>query len=254
MDITLSGVVLQESGSGEADKLLTILTDKLGKITIKARGVKNLKSKNSSACQLFCFSEFEILKRGAYYTLKTGYLKEGFFALRQDPLRYSLACYIAQITRAVTSNASEDNEILRLVLNAFFALSNKTDIPLWKIRAAFEFKLMCLAGFCPELDFCCCCGAEIDKTKINSFAFIDGGTVCSQCKSGNSNKISRDVLSVLKYEAACPTERFLSFNLDYTLSQELLYITETYLKNQTERSFSTLKIYKSMLNSLKLTE
>ena len=54
------GLVLKETRYREADRILTILTPKLGVITAMAANSLRLKSKLFSACGLFCYSEFAI--------------------------------------------------------------------------------------------------------------------------------------------------------------------------------------------------
>ena len=49
------GLVLKETRYREADRILTILTPKLGVITAMAANSLRLKSKLFSACGLFCY-------------------------------------------------------------------------------------------------------------------------------------------------------------------------------------------------------
>ena len=55
------GLVLKETRYREADRILTILTPKLGVITAMAANSLRLKSKLFSACGLFCYSEFTLV-------------------------------------------------------------------------------------------------------------------------------------------------------------------------------------------------
>ena len=50
------GLVLKETRYREADRILTILTPKLGVITAMAANSLRLKRKLFSACGLFCYS------------------------------------------------------------------------------------------------------------------------------------------------------------------------------------------------------
>ena len=60
------GLVLKETRYREADRILTILTPKLGVITAMAANSLRLKSKLFSACGLFCYSEFTLVPRTQY--------------------------------------------------------------------------------------------------------------------------------------------------------------------------------------------
>ena len=83
-EFTTDAVVLRQADYKESDRILTVLTPERGIITVGAKGVRNIKSKNSAAVQLFSYSELEILQTGSRYTLRTATLKNGFFGLRAD--------------------------------------------------------------------------------------------------------------------------------------------------------------------------
>ena len=57
---TVSGVVLREVDVGEYDKMLTVLTAELGKISVYANGAKRLKSPNFVASQVYAYSELTV--------------------------------------------------------------------------------------------------------------------------------------------------------------------------------------------------
>ena len=64
------GLVLKETRYREADRILTILTPKLGVITAMAANSLRLKSKLFSACGLFCYSEFTLVPGRNMYTVR----------------------------------------------------------------------------------------------------------------------------------------------------------------------------------------
>ena len=51
-EITTKGIVIREVMMGESDKLLTVLTPELGRITVRCRGVPTVKSHRFAAAQL----------------------------------------------------------------------------------------------------------------------------------------------------------------------------------------------------------
>lgn len=252
MDKTSVGAVIREQLLGENDKMLTILTPE-GKVYAYAKGVKKISSKNSPACQLFVYSEFEFLEKNGRLTVKTAIPKELFYNVRSDMSRYSLACYFSDIISHVTTENNDETEVLRLFLNALYALSNKTEIPLWLIKGAFELKLMCIIGLSPDLTSCFACGCEIEITRNNTFSFEESALVCEKCKKADvafSCSVSGDVCNAMKYITSSSVSSFLSFTLDESCCAEFSFVCENYLLHKTERNYETLKIYKSIINSL----
>ncbi len=254
MDKSLSGVVIREKIIGESDKMLTILTSE-GKIYAYAKGIKNISSKNAPACQVFTYSDFEIVEKNGRNIVKTAYIKEMFYGIRGDMSRYSLACYFSDIMCHVATENNDESENLRLLLNAFFALANKTDIPLWQIKGAFEMRLMSTIGFMPSLNDCQCCGNTAELSINNIFSFEEGGIICSKCcdKSDHipfSCSVSGKTLQVIAYISGCEISKFLSFKIDDVLSAEFNFLCENYLIHKLEHSFETLRIYKSIAGTL----
>ena len=60
--ITVHGLNVRETETGDFDKLITLVTQEMGKITVTGKGVKSIKSKHMVACQPFAYSTF-ILKK-----------------------------------------------------------------------------------------------------------------------------------------------------------------------------------------------
>ena len=256
MDFSTVGIVIKEQLQGENDKTLTILTP-MGKIYAFAKGVKKISSKKAPACQLFVFSEFELVKKNGRTTVKTAISKELFYNMRSDMTKYSLACYFAQVINHITTENNDESETLRLFLNTLFALSNKPDIPLWQIKGSFELKLMCVCGFMPDFTSCFECGCSIDIDKSNTFSFEEAALICEKCKKGNvsySCTLSYDVCTAMKYISNASVSSFLSFTISHELSFEFSFACENYLIHKTERTYETLKIYKSIINSLEKNE
>ena len=59
---TTKGLILREVKYKEADRILTVLTEDMGKITVKARGALRKGSKVAAATQLFAFSELTMFE------------------------------------------------------------------------------------------------------------------------------------------------------------------------------------------------
>ena len=60
MHLTTNALVLREVNYKESDKILTLLTEAEGKLTVSARGCRKKDSPISSACQLLAWAEFTL--------------------------------------------------------------------------------------------------------------------------------------------------------------------------------------------------
>ena len=111
MDVKTEAIVLQAIDYKDNDKLLTLFSPTLGKITAGIRGVKKPKAKLAFSAQPFCFAEYILAEKGGRYTVTNAYLHESFFSLRTDIDRFYAACAAAEICRTLAQE-NEGNEAL----------------------------------------------------------------------------------------------------------------------------------------------
>jgi DNA repair protein RecO (recombination protein O) len=64
MEIKTEAIVLQSIDYKDNDKLLTLFSPSLGKLTAGIRGVKKPTAKLSFAAQPFCFAEYVLAEKG----------------------------------------------------------------------------------------------------------------------------------------------------------------------------------------------
>ena len=80
-DIKVNGIIINVKDSKDYDKILTILTKELGKITVYSFGSRRKNSKNLSITDLFIMAEFEIKLVKSNYNLSFVNVKEDFHIL-----------------------------------------------------------------------------------------------------------------------------------------------------------------------------
>lgn len=245
MYIKTNGIVLRETEYKDSDKLLTVLTQELGKRTFRARGVKSSRSRLRPACQLLTYSEFTVLETRDRYVITEAVTQEMFPELRQDITLLSLASYFVQLTDAVAQEGDEVPELQALLLNALYALA-KLHRPQALVKAVFELRLACISGFLPDLRGCAVCGRE-DSDRFN---ITQGVLQCAGCAAdgleGIRMPVSAGTLAAMRFIASGDPKRLFSFRLSEQSLQELNDITESYLSMRLERGFSTLDLYKSL--------
>ena len=171
--------------------------------------------------------------------------QELFLPLRQDIERLALASYFAQVAEVLSREEDPDEALLSLTLNALAALS-RPDPDSRKIKAAFEFRAACIAGYTPMLEGCVSCGSE----NPDRFHVSGGFLSCAACPGDDTGlrlPLSPGSLAALRYLASCPPKRVFAFQIGESAQKELSDIAETYLLTQLERGFFTLDFYKSLL-------
>lgn len=242
---TTRGLVLRETEYKDYDKLLTVLTEDSGLMTVRAWGVKRKSSPLKSACQLLTFSEFTIQEKQGFCGVREASPVEMFSALRGDIELLSLASYFAQATEVLAQEDMPNPQLLSLALHALHALCLGRDPAL--VKAAFELQLAVLSGYEPDLSGCPVCGCETP----DRFNIFKGVLQCSSCRDpelqGLLMPVSAGTCQAMRYIAACPPQKTFSFSLGDASRKELGDICEAYLLTQLDRGFYTLDFYKSLL-------
>ncbi len=246
MHLTIRGLVLKVTAYNDYDALLTVLTHSHGKLTVKARGLRRKNSPLTAACQLLAYSEFTLFAYKGLYTINEAVSVALFHALRKDLQKLTLGTYFAQVAEVLCQEDLPNPELLSLVLNSLYALS-KLEIDEQLIKAVFELRSACLAGYMPDLSGCSICGAvQPDRFNISS-----GCLECSACGQAVSGGIRMPVtpgaLDAMRYICGCDQKQLYGFSIGADTRNCLSQITEGYLTAQLERSFSTLDFYKALL-------
>ena len=237
------GLVLRETVTRDADKILTVLTPDRGRLSVIARGARRKGSRVAAACQLLAYSEMTLYEKGRWTMLDAADTIELFDGLRQDLTALSLAAYFAELTEAVSDGSGD---VLPLLLNALYALSALKKPP-QLVKPAFQFRLMALAGYEPMADGCALCGAPQPENPM--LDVVHGVVHCGKCreKGGLSLPLTASGLAALRYVLYGDPRRLYSFSLPPQGLRALNHAADAYVSAQLERSFRTLDYYKTIL-------
>lgn len=246
MYLTIRAIVLRVTDYNDRDALLTVLTQNHGKLTIKARGLRRKNSPLTAPCQLLAFGEFTLFEYKGNYTINEAHSIELFTPLRRDLTKLALGTYFAQAAEVISQEDLPNPELQSLLLNCLFGLS-RLGLPEILVKAVFELRAACLAGYTPDLYGCHLCGSQ----NPDRFDLSAGQLECSSCRSSESRGIRMPVnpglLEAMRYICLCDPKRLFSFQIGQENMEKLADLTEAYLQTQLERGFSALDFYKSLL-------
>lgn len=244
--IVTRGVVLRETATKEADKILTLLTADRGKISVIARGVRRKGCKYAACAQPLVYAEWTLYQKGDWYYANEGSTLELFDGLRTDLEAFALGCYFAELTEAVTTEEQPAPELLRHLLNGLYALAVLRKPPAL-VKPVFEIKLLCLAGYEPLADSCAYCGEPSPDAPL--LDVVQGVLRCRKCgtgESGLSMPLCGDSLAALRHIIYGDPKRLYSFRMGGKALERLGGAAEAFAAAQLERGFRTLDFYKSL--------
>lgn len=231
--IKTSGIIISESNLGDYDKMLTMLTPGLGKISCVAKGARRPRSALLAGTQLFCFGEYMMYKGANTYNINSCDTIEVFYNLRTDLDKLNSAIEIIKIVRDVTDENENCYKILQMLLNTLYTLS-ETDKDIDLVISTFKLKLLCFLGFSPRITECVNCK---EKNNLKYFSIKNEGFKCENCGKLDKGAISvsESTISAIRYIVMAPAKKLFSFSLKDESLKELKLISKLYFDEKLER-------------------
>lgn len=245
MYLKIQALVLRVTDYNDRDALLTLLTREHGKLTVKARGLRRKNSPLVASCQLLAYGEYTLFENRGAFTINEANSIELFTDIRKDLTKLSLGTYFAQSAEVIAQEDLPNPELLSLVLNCLYALT-RLGLDERQVKAVYELRAACLAGYTPDLYGCHVCGSQ---TPI-LFDLSGGSLLCQSCRGSSSGirmPLTPGILDAMRYIVYCDHKKLFAFSVGLDNLEQLSSLTEAYLTTQLERGFSTLDFYKSLL-------
>ena len=233
--IKMSGIIISENNLGDYDKMITMLTPGLGKISCVAKGARRQKSALLAGTQFLSFGEYLMYKGANTYNINSCETIEVFYKLRTDLDKLNYAVEITKIIRDVTEENQNCYKILQLFLNTLYTLS-ETDKSPELIISIFKIKLLCFLGFTPRITECVNCK---EKENLHFFSLRDNGFKCEPCSKQDKSclQMSESTMSAIKYIVMAPAKKLYSFNLKDESLNELKLIAKLYFNEKLEKEY-----------------
>lgn len=236
----VQGVVLKSINLGESDKIITVYTDALGKIDAVVHGARKPKSKFMASTQPFCYSEFVIFKGKNLYTLSDSFINESFQLILQDLTKLAYGSYFLEIVDILNEKENKNVSILALLLKTLYLLVNG-DIDIKLLRFAFDFKIISLSGYMPQINYCVNCKRKISERGF--FSIVDGGVLCTECKSNKNNYIlNEEELQFLQKIKLIKLEDLRNIKYNEKILSYLQGILLNYTYYHTGKEFKSLNL------------
>ena len=215
-------IVLRTMDLGEADRVLTVLTPRLGKLRVIAKGVRRPRSRIGGGLQPFSDVQLVLAVGRTFDVVTSSSLEDPHLGLRNDLHSTAAAWYVVELADRFCEGAADSHEAFRLLAQALSALDAGNEVAREVVARWFELALLDAMGFRPELGRCLECGATIEP-QGNLFSATGGGVVCPQCRHAAhaGRAISADALKILRHLQRSPLVGVLRLRLEASLHREV---------------------------------
>jgi DNA repair protein RecO (recombination protein O) len=196
MRITTAAIVLRTIDYGEADRVVTLLTREVGKLSALARGARKSVKRFGAALGLFGVGEALLVDKPnvELAALERFDGARGFPALMSDVAKVAHGGYACEVVRELIPPRQPEPEIFELLVT-FFAALEAAPARAETLRI-FELRLLDALGLRPQLEACVACGTEDLGSPGDVLDVRRGGVVCAHCH-GHGRPLVDDVRRAL---------------------------------------------------------
>lgn len=184
------GVVLRTIKLGEADRIVTLVTEGRGKVRAVAKGVRRTKSRFGARLEPLSHVALLCYEGRSLDTITQAEAIDHFRPVREDLERLGRATCLLEVVDAVVQEGEADPRLYQMLLGALRTLA-ANDAPL--LVPAFFWRLLAQQGFRPVLEHCVACGS---RGALVAFDVGEGGVLCPSCRHGT--RITADALGLLR--------------------------------------------------------
>ncbi|HVW81323.1 MAG TPA: DNA repair protein RecO [Mycobacteriales bacterium] len=193
-------VVLRTQKLGEADRIVTLLTRRHGRVRAVAKGVRRTGSKFGARVEPFMHVDLQLhtanVEGGSGLDIVTQAetLAPYGEAIAADYGRYTAGTAVLETAERLTAEEREPSlRLFLLMVGALRALADGEHVPTL-VLDAFILRALAISGYEPVLDGCALCGTPGPH---RSFVVGSGGVVCGDHRPPGAPLVAVDTLELM---------------------------------------------------------
>jgi DNA repair protein RecO (recombination protein O) len=178
--VTTNALLARAVSYGEADRICTLLTEELGKVSALAKAARRSRRRYGGALSLFVVGRAILRRprRGELLLLERFEVVEDLSgAVSSDLIKVAHGSYVLEVARELWPAEQPEPDGFRLVRETLRALAASQPSP--PLLRCFELGILEAVGLAPVLDRCVSCGR--DDPDDGWFDVDHGGAVCRSC-------------------------------------------------------------------------
>jgi len=191
------GIVLRSVKLGEADKIVSILTQGSGKVRGVAKGIRKTTSRFGGRLEPFTHVNLMLYRgRGALDTITQVEIIAPHRNIRDDLGLFAAGETMLEAVDKVAEEHERNVRLALLLLSGLRALDARPADPA-AVAESFLLKLLSLSGFHPALTACAVCGSA----DVRLWSAGLGGAVCPSCTDHEAAAVEPATLALLAHLA-----------------------------------------------------
>jgi DNA repair protein RecO (recombination protein O) len=231
-------VVLRTQKLGEADRIVTLLTRRHGRVRAVAKGVRRTASRFGARVEPFSHVDLQLYEGRELDTVTQAETIAPYGErIAADYGRYTAGTAVLETAERLTAEEREPSlRLYLLVVGALKALAEQAHTPSL-VLDAFILRAMTIAGYEPALEACARCG---EPGPHRYFAVAAGGVVCPEHRPGGAATVSPAGSAVLA--ALLDGDWAVADAAELRVQREVSGLVAAYLQWHLERGLRSLRL------------
>ncbi len=215
-----TGFVIRAFDYQESSRIVTLLSSRLGKISLLAKGARKIESQFGATLDLLNLIEVVFYEGKGLKLLKEATLIEGYPGLKRDYDRLEAALQAARVLNLLLREGQGEGRAFRLFREFLQELASAREgLRLGPLRLGFKLKLIDYLGFGPELEACASCGRPLARDEPLWLSHQAGGLVCADCRAARVQAQGRAQTEIGLREVAPPLAQAWRASLRFPLGR-----------------------------------
>lgn len=232
-------IILRTYRLGEADKIASLFTRQLGRLRAVAAGAQRPKSRYGGTLEPLSYVHLWIFERENrdLLRLNSAELLESFFDMQKDYRVHVAAQYVAEVAERFLPEREVNERAFRLVLAVLraFKRTGETNRPL----LYFNYWLLRLGGFLPDLEHCLACGRPLGD-EPGYYGPGSEGLLCKDCRTTSASQcVSSQALRLAQTARQSTLDAWLAAEKPPPSSREARCFFEELVASQVEKRLVT---------------
>ncbi|RIK47297.1 MAG: DNA repair protein RecO [Chloroflexi bacterium] len=235
-----NAIILRRRDTGEADRILTLLTEAHGKTRVVAKGVRRPGSRMAGHLEPFSVVQILVARTRGLDIVSQAELRSAFSAMRQSERAVSTAGYFGELLDLLLPEEQVVDGVFPLATAALELLDQGYDPR--SVAFVFEMGLLRCLGYRPRVDRCIVCDAVLQPVS-NAFS-VEGGLVCQGCALARHALIplSVNAQKLLRLVDRGEIEPVLRLRVGAAVWSELAVVVHTYIARIAGRELSAPRV------------
>jgi DNA repair protein RecO (recombination protein O) len=246
-------LVLTRFDLGEADRILSVMTPRMGKLRVVAKGIRKPSSRFASHTELLALTRLTLAKGRELDVVTGAELLNGHWPVRDDLDALGAASHCAELVEQFVQERDSQPRLYNALRSALDLLSSGASPTL--VARWFELTTLVALGFRPELYRCVHCERAVQE-QPNRLSARHGGVLCPACANADMHAPvlsvgAQKLLRLLDREGITDA---LRIRIPPHVVEELGAALTPFTRHHLERDLRSLPVMRTVQSSLRAAE